>query len=265
MTTPDTQQTKQLTFEAGTPTEFRALLSRIRTTSGLSCGQIAIKTGMPRSTAYSLPDVKRPGLPSNPDQVRDFVEACGLTSTQVDLVMDRWQSLHDNVDAGKATTAAELGRAAKANDAADLAERLQAFYAINGPGTTSEGDSFLRLYTTLSPGSTWDDEVLGTNLTRHRWLRTTTGTALRSTSWTDLLHYVLGTEDRTRRALRLLLPLMVMVLAGVIGLVLLAVLVPATALYVAAGLLLPFIALALTVVRGVGKPTATRKQQSEQS
>lgn len=53
---------------------------------------------MPRSTAYSLPNTKRPGLPSNPNQVIDFVRACGLTNTQIELVMDLWQKLQQEAE-----------------------------------------------------------------------------------------------------------------------------------------------------------------------
>ncbi|WP_410646452.1 hypothetical protein [Amycolatopsis sp. cmx-4-54] len=89
---------QQLIFEAKDSTEFRALLGRILESSTLSCGQIAIKAGMPRSTAYSLPGTKRLGLPSNPEQIRDFVRACGLSVTQIELVMHLWLKLQNETE-----------------------------------------------------------------------------------------------------------------------------------------------------------------------
>lgn len=95
------EQNTQLNLHASTAKEFRELLGRIRDTAGLSGGQIAAKTGMPRSTAYSLTSTNRPGLPSNSEQVRAFVQACGLSATKVDVVMDLWNRLHAQADSSR--------------------------------------------------------------------------------------------------------------------------------------------------------------------
>lgn len=72
-----------------------------------------------------------------------------------------------------------------------------------------------------------------------------------ATSWTDLLQYTLATDDRTRHAVMLLIPI-TLLLGVVCALVFLAVQMPAVAPFVVAGLLAPFVFLAR---RSVRKPT----------
>ncbi|KZB86543.1 hypothetical protein [Amycolatopsis regifaucium] len=233
---------QQLVFDASDATEFRALLGRILADSPLSCGQISIKTGMPRSTAYSLPDTKRPGLPSNPDQVRAFVKACGLTPTQIDLVMDLWTKLHratENVRSSgdKAVSAATTSPTGR-KDAADLLQQLNLAAEVEYQQDrirSWDGDDEYR-----GPAAAWWTKFGATPPYSHK-----------TTSWTELLHYVLGDERRTRRAVILLIPVTVLLLGIVCALAFLAVKMPTTMPLVVAGLLSPLL---FTLRRNVRKP-----------
>ena len=80
-------------IRATTPVEFRQLLDHIRISAGLTPSQIAIKTTIPRSQAYNMVAANRATLPSKREQVRQFVEACGLSPVQVGLVMTLWSKL----------------------------------------------------------------------------------------------------------------------------------------------------------------------------
>ncbi|EME52372.1 hypothetical protein [Amycolatopsis decaplanina] len=228
MTIPGEQQ---LVFEAADATEFRALLGRILDTSPLSCGQIAIKTGMPRSTAYSLPDTKRPGLPSNPDQVAAFVRACGLTPTQVDLVMDLWKKLH------RATENTRIS----SGEGKDKSTTEQATPEAIRELLSQAADSKIVL----------DTSVLAWEPRRHDCDAAPGGRQLfrQGTSWTELLHYILGDERRTRHAVMLLIPVTLLLLGVVCALVFLAVKMPAATPMVVAGLLSPL----LLVLRKSGR------------
>src|SRR4051794_16454355 len=73
--------------------EFVAMLRLVLKKSGLTAGQVAVKTSIARSSAYSLVAVTRTGLPVNPDQVRIFLGGCGLRLDQVDQVMRAWDRL----------------------------------------------------------------------------------------------------------------------------------------------------------------------------
>lgn len=230
---------QQLVFEAKDATEFRELLGRILESSPLSCGQIAIKTGMPRSTAYSLPNTNRPGLPSNPEQVIAFVRACGLTPTQAQLVMDLWTKLQHEAENTRAVDDdKENSRAASAPKRADEHRFL--------------------LLTPPCNGDQWPEslaEMFGRDGNVNSWnLRTTfPGSWPRRTSGADLLQYVLGDAERTRRAVLLLIPVTLLLLAVVAALVVLAVIKPMVAPIVVAGLLTPFL---LTARKSFRKPTA---------
>ncbi|MEV7555995.1 hypothetical protein AB0N89_40800 [Amycolatopsis sp. NPDC089917] len=218
MTVPDGQQ---LTFEAKDATEFRALLGRVLDASPLSCGQIAIKTGMPRSTAYSLRDTKRPGLPSNPEQVIAFVRACGLTTTQTELVMDLWEKLQQEAedirtsDGKEATTPTSNPVLIDQDMRQELA--AMTLKSLREHGFLSEEEA-ARVNPFVAP-------VGGKRPSRRN-----------VTSWTDLLQYVLAAEDRTRRAVLLLIPITVLLLGIMTALVYLAVRTPMAAPFVVAGL-----------------------------
>ncbi|WP_326960510.1 hypothetical protein [Amycolatopsis sp. NBC_01286] len=227
---------QQLTFEAKDATEFRALLGRIIKESPLSCSQVAIKTGMPRSTAYSLPNIKRPGLPSNPAQVTDFVRACGLSATQTALVMDLWEKLRR--EAENARTASENAKSRSASAAIemsceDLSDVVLALKAAGIEGVPHTG------------------EVMQPDLRAYNGTRRSVGWAgiggkppfRRDTSWTELLQYVLGNEERTRRAVSLLRVVLLLVLVIVVALVFLAIQQPVMTPVIVSGLIGPFVLL----------------------
>ncbi|MEV7554641.1 hypothetical protein AB0N89_33910 [Amycolatopsis sp. NPDC089917] len=228
MTIPGKQE---LVFEAVDAAGFRALMGRILDTSPLSCGQISIKTGMPRSTAYSLPDTKRPGLPSNPDQVEAFVKACGLTPTQVDLVMDLWQKLHQEAENIRAVSE----KAVSTTPAPSVSETDKALFRQLSLNT---GVQFTAERIRSSCG---EDEPRGPRPIDWASLGVTPPYPRRNTSWTELLHYVLGHPDRTRHAVMLLIPVTLLLLGIVCALVFLAVKMPTATPLVVAGLLSPLL------------------------
>ncbi|MEU0797137.1 hypothetical protein ABZ342_44345 [Amycolatopsis sp. NPDC005961] len=73
--------------------EFVAMLRLVLKRSGLTAGQVAAKTAIARSSAYSLVSVKRTGLPVDPGQVQLFLCGCGLRHDQIDQVMRAWERL----------------------------------------------------------------------------------------------------------------------------------------------------------------------------
>ncbi|OXM54652.1 hypothetical protein CFP71_19270 [Amycolatopsis thailandensis] len=237
---------QQLVFEAGDATEFRALMGRILDTSPLSCGQISIKTGMPRSTAYSLPDTKRPGLPSNPDQVEAFVKACGLTPIQIDLVKDLWHKLHREAENTRAGSDKPVS--------AEPAPPAGGLYAagadfLDGGGysnTYGYGYGYEQGY-----GPYLDEEASPLRYLSRAGTIPKPPYARRNTSWTELLHYVLGDERRTRHAVMLLIPVTLLLLGIVCALVFLAVKMPTATPLVVAGLLSPL----LIALRRSGRKT----------
>ncbi|GAA1652601.1 hypothetical protein [Nocardia ninae] len=83
----------RLVLAAETPTEFIALLRRIQKASGLTPGQVAAYTGIPRSTAYHFISPKNTALPSNGAQVEAFLRGCRLSEDQIQAVLRIWTKL----------------------------------------------------------------------------------------------------------------------------------------------------------------------------
>lgn len=81
------------TIAASTGREFRAILGRVREASGLSCGQIAIRSGIHRSQVDSLGSIRRPRLPQNRDQVATYLECCRFDPGQTTIVLLLWDKL----------------------------------------------------------------------------------------------------------------------------------------------------------------------------
>ncbi|MEV6832090.1 hypothetical protein [Amycolatopsis sp. NPDC051102] len=77
-----------------TVADFRALLKLVLDRAGLTCGQIAMKTSINRSSLYNLVDVRRSGLPTKPGQVLSFLYAAGLQLQQVATIMRSWELLN---------------------------------------------------------------------------------------------------------------------------------------------------------------------------
>lgn len=194
-------------IRADTPVEFRQLLHYIRMRAGLTPSQIAIKTTIPRSQAYNMVAGTRTTLPSKPEQVREFVEACGLSPVQVGLVMSLWSKL-DQQAREQAT-----GRALSLIDggAASIPEQITqtSFGGETGPLPLLSEEDFPRRL------------LLEDSFTRRR---KTTPKPRRASA--DLLFLVLDDADRTRRALKLLLPITLAFVATVASLVVWAILQP---------------------------------------
>lgn len=239
---PSTQDT-QLDLRATNAKEFRALLGRIRDAAGLSGGQIATKTGMPRSTAYALTDTNRPGLPSNEDQIRVFVEACGLTATQVDNVRDLWLKLHNEQENAKnASKAADTRARLTANGEplfgtaahAAVTELLTGIVLHEGTRDVVDRDAMAR-------------DVVSQLLRPRTRPRRCDQRPKRATTPLDLMHYILADEDRYQRALTLVKLLSALAVVFVTGVVAIAVLVPSTATYLGTGLVAVLIVAAVAL------------------
>lgn len=240
-TIPDEKNTP-LDLRATTGKEFRELLGRVRATSGLSGGQIAAKTGMPRSTAYALTNTSRAGLPSRRDQVRAYVVACGLSDTQVDNVMDLWTTLHNEQDNTRNP------------DLAD--EDHLPWYRRNTGVAALELARIAETEGPVPPALMSGHDTWVTTACDHSPKRTTTVL--------DLAHFVLAREDRYQRALTLIKLLIVMVSVFVAGAVTIAVLVPSTATFIGTGLVASLLAVtfALTSNRSI-RPKRPRNTSSK--
>jgi hypothetical protein len=168
---------------ASTPAEFSQLLGRILTASGLTASQVAIKATIPRSQAYNMVSTSRTVLPSKSGQVRAFVEACGLAPVQVALVMDLWTKLDQQAR----------------EQAIEVARPL--------PGGGRPGIPSLNVVD--------DDELHTSNLGRFRFRspRSQSVVSYRPKVFIDLMFLVLEDDARTRRALLLLAPLALAVVA----------------------------------------------------
>ena len=211
------------TICASTPADFRRLLDNIRKRAGLTSSQIAIKTTIPRSQAYNLVAATRTTLPSKPEQVRQFVEACGLSPVQVGLVMSLWEKLDQQtrVQAQRALTAA-------GSDADHLEQPGRNFQGgINAPGT-----------------------AFGAKRRRPRNYTSGFSPHRRTYTTSDLLFLVLDNDDRTRRALRLMLPITLAVVAIVAILVVWAIMQPGRTPMIVAVLASGF-ALPINLLRGL--------------
>jgi hypothetical protein len=78
---------------ARNPQEFTELLHTVQQRSGLNAGEIAKKAGIPRSQAYAM--IRRGTLPTKVDQVKGFLDACGLPERQARHVLSLWNELHE--------------------------------------------------------------------------------------------------------------------------------------------------------------------------
>jgi hypothetical protein len=78
------------------PSDLARLLKLILTRSGLSPGQLSVKTGIHRSQLYLLTNAARGSLPRGSHQLRRFLKACRVPSELSDVVIERWNELHRN-------------------------------------------------------------------------------------------------------------------------------------------------------------------------
>ncbi|WP_433271033.1 hypothetical protein ACQPZF_11400 [Actinosynnema sp. CS-041913] len=182
MTTGKYLAVQRSMLRAESATEFRSMLDRIRREAGLSCGQIAVKAGIPRSQAYALVDAKRSALPNKPDQVIAFLRACNLSPMHADIVMDRLSDL-------KRRHVAEGVAVQGHSEVVDF----------TGEGRASTAEP---LSDTAPPRAGHDREGIVVNMGKLTRARRSNNTPL-----VHLVHYVLASDERTRRANRLLLTL----------------------------------------------------------
>jgi hypothetical protein len=203
---------EQLT--ASTPGQFCQLLSRIMTAKEVTASQVAIKARIPRSQAYNMASRSRAKLPSRPEQVRAFVEACDLAPLQVGLVMDLWAKL-------------------------DQQAREQATVASSPVGKDATSDIPLNAFMNFHSDISAPSATFGASHRR----RAPRSASYRPAGIIDLLFLVIEDDARTRRALRLLLPLAVATVIIVASFTTWAVLQPSHAPMIggilAAGFLLP--------------------------
>lgn len=208
MTTPERSraylQLDSDRLSATTPVEFRQLLDHIRMRAGLTPSQIAVKTAIPRSQAYNMVAANRTTLPSKPRQVREFVEACGLAPVQVGLVMSLWSKLDQQTRERAAEHALSL---------------------IDG-GTASDTNRHEQIMKIL------DSAPIATN-NRGPMIRGDRPTYRRNRAGSDLLYLVLDSQERTRRALLLLIPVAIAFVAIVASFVVWAILQPDHAPWIA--------------------------------
>jgi hypothetical protein len=83
-------------LSATTVPEFTALLNRLRRRAKGGVTGLAKRSGISRSQIYAITDVTKPALPTRSDQVRAFLEGCGLPEYQVSAVEQVWADLNEN-------------------------------------------------------------------------------------------------------------------------------------------------------------------------
>jgi hypothetical protein len=177
---------EQLT--ASTPAQFSQLLNRVMTAADLRASEVAIKAKIPRSQAYSMVSGNRTALPSKPEQVRAFVKACGLNPVQATTVIDLWAKLDQQ--------AREL--------AVEVARPPDHGAGVPAPSFTIDEDD--------PPGPA--AAVLQIKPFRFRLgsrpsrpSRPSSAVFYRPEAFVDLIILILDDDARTRRALALLIPL----------------------------------------------------------
>ncbi|WP_331760977.1 M23 family metallopeptidase (plasmid) [Nocardia sp. NBC_01377] len=86
-----------LGLQVSTEQDFLELMRAVQMASGLNAGQISKNAGaidgrrvLPRSTAYTFLDERRPHVPTKGEQVRAFFVGCGLPASDVETVMGAW-------------------------------------------------------------------------------------------------------------------------------------------------------------------------------
>jgi len=169
-------------LRAETGGEFRNMLDQVREAARLTCGQIAVKANIARSTAYALVDGNKDAVPNKPDQVRSFVTACNLSPVQVEVVMELLQEVADKPKPHNVpTTTTVMHRTA--SDGAPTSDTVDVSPSIIGGSSVQA-----RMVT-------GDVHFVGPKKSRRR---------PDDSSWVSLTQYVLMSPDRTRRALRLL-------------------------------------------------------------
>ncbi|WNV81922.1 hypothetical protein [Umezawaea sp. Da 62-37] len=95
-------------LRAATPREFIAVLRLVQIRSGFTPAQIAIRSNIPRSTAYRFVDNKKnTALPTKADQVKAFLVGCRLPENQVRRVVLLWTDLREAESEKRSSIGAE--------------------------------------------------------------------------------------------------------------------------------------------------------------
>lgn len=108
-------------LRAASARDFIGVLRLVQVRSGLTPAQVALRSGIPRSTAYRfVDDRKNTALPTKAEQVRAFLVGCGLPDHQVRKTVLLWTDLreaesaqrsaapaHQQADGGTAEVASE--------------------------------------------------------------------------------------------------------------------------------------------------------------
>lgn len=84
------------TAAADAAAAFMAMLRRVHELSGLTAGQIAVSSGLPRSTAYRFIDRSNRALPKKRDQLEAFLRACRLPKETLNHMLTLWDELTGN-------------------------------------------------------------------------------------------------------------------------------------------------------------------------
>lgn len=100
----------ELDLAADSPSQFMAMLRRMREWSGRTAGQIALYGQLPRSTAYRFVSPKNCTLPISADQVEAFALGCRLDPDQVTRVLQIWSRLSGTTDVYDQRAAVDISR-----------------------------------------------------------------------------------------------------------------------------------------------------------
>lgn len=94
-------------LRAASARDFIAVLRLVQVRSGLTPAQIAIRSGIPRSTAYRFVDHrKNTALPTKVEQVQAFLVGCRLPEHQVRKVVLLWTDVREAESAHRSSAAA---------------------------------------------------------------------------------------------------------------------------------------------------------------
>lgn len=107
MTAGSAQADAQAAKAAGAEA-FMAMMRRVHEASGLTAGQVAAYSGLPRSTTYRFLDSKNTTLPKNRDQVEAFLDACRVPRRSIDRMLEMWDEISGNTRPSRGRVVLEL-------------------------------------------------------------------------------------------------------------------------------------------------------------
>ncbi|MEV6071851.1 hypothetical protein AB0L82_35380 [Nocardia sp. NPDC052001] len=92
-----------------TPAKFMLAMRRFHQRSGLTAGQIAVSSGLPRSTAYRFTHPENITLPKSRDQVLQFLQACHTPASQIRTMLRLWDLLAGGIRPDEPARAVTFG------------------------------------------------------------------------------------------------------------------------------------------------------------